>query len=162
MEPLSLGQVVTSTGGQLLGSPADPNGEIVRRVSTDSRWIRPGDLFVCLEGPRFDGHAFAREAVEDGAVAILAHRDVEVDVPAIRVEDTTVALGRLGRYVRDGALGSLVVGVTGTNGKTSTKDLTAAALEVAFTTVASERSYNNTIGVPRPIIQGRPLKPPNQ
>ncbi len=173
MEPLRLQAVAEVVRGTLAGMPAGgeageeavPAGgegaEPTRalRLSTDSRWIRPGDLFVCLEGPRFDGHTFAAEAIEEGAVAVMAHRAVPAGVPAVMVDDTLVALGRLGAHVRSVGLPALegrVIGVTGTNGKTSTKDLTAAALSARFTSASSERSYNNAIGVPLTLLGAAP------
>ncbi len=151
MEPLTLEAVAAATDGETRVTDGATVG-VARRVVTDSRWVRPGDLFVCLEGPNFDGHRFAADAVEDGAVAVLAHKPVPAGVPAVMVADTLAALGRLAKHVRGVHDRALVVGVTGTNGKTSTKDLTAAALESAFATVASERSYNNAIGLPLTLL----------
>jgi UDP-N-acetylmuramoyl-tripeptide--D-alanyl-D-alanine ligase len=129
---------------------------VVRRISTDSRSVQPGDLFVCLEGPRFDGHAFAARAIEAGAVAVLAHRQLPGAQPVVLVQDTRDALLALGRAARDRKpedAAPLVVGITGTNGKTSTKELVAAALGSGLPTVASRRSFNNEIGVPLTLLE---------
>ncbi len=147
-----LGEAAAATGGELRGGDGR---RLLRRVTTDSRDVRAGDLFVCLEGPRFDGHDFAAGALASGAAAVVSHRDL-VDIrPVIRVADTLAALGALGRHVREqlAAVGeALVVGVTGTNGKTTTKDLTAAALGARWPTVSSRRSFNNAIGVPLTLL----------
>jgi UDP-N-acetylmuramoyl-tripeptide--D-alanyl-D-alanine ligase len=153
LEPLKLSKIAGATRGRVHG------GEqrcIVRRICTDSRDVQSGDLFVCLEGPRFDGHAFAARALEQGAVAVLAHRQLPNSRPVVLVNDTRAALLALGRAARDRRpddVGPLVVGITGTNGKTSTKELVAAALRSSLPTVASRRSFNNEIGVPLTLLE---------
>lgn len=152
MDPLTLRQVAALTGGRRVGGEDDV---IVRRIETDSRKVRAGDLFVCLTGDRYDGHGFAAEAIARGASAALVNRDVGNLAPVVRVADTLVALGALGNAVRRAsraAADPLVVAITGTNGKTGTKDLTAGALGVARVTVSSKRSFNNAIGVPLTLL----------
>jgi len=133
----SLGEVV---GGDLLGDDVEIDG-----VSVDSRATAPGNLFVALRAER-DGHDFVADALDAGAVAVLVDRPVDAPA-ALVVPDTTAALMGLGSHARD-HLGSRVVGVTGSVGKTSTKDLAAAVLARCHPTWASARSYNNEIGVP--------------
>jgi len=145
-----LGEVAAAVRGELKGGD---RRRLVRRVTTDSRDVGAGDLFVCLEGPRFDGHDFAARALAAGAAAVLAHRDLPGVRPLVAVQDTLAALGALGRHVREQAADALVVGVTGTNGKTTTKELCAAALSARWPTVASRRSFNNNIGVPLTLLQ---------
>jgi UDP-N-acetylmuramoyl-tripeptide--D-alanyl-D-alanine ligase len=148
-----LGRVAAATRGVLHGGDGR---RVARRIATDSRDVHPGDLFVCLEGPRFDGHAFAARALASGAVAVLAHRQLPGVHPVILVHDTRdalLALGRAARERRPDDEGPLVVGITGTNGKTSTKDLVAAALRSRMPTVASRRSFNNAIGVPLTLLE---------
>ncbi|HZL99015.1 MAG TPA: Mur ligase family protein, partial [Planctomycetota bacterium] len=152
MEPLTLAEVAAATGATL----EDGDGRrLVRRVCTDSREVRAGDLFVCLEGPRHDGHEYAARALLSGAVAVLAHRPLRTLRPVLAVADTREALGALGRAVRCARGGDepLVIGITGTNGKTSTKELVAAALGSRLPTVASRRSFNNAIGVPLTLLE---------
>ncbi|MCB9897086.1 MAG: UDP-N-acetylmuramoyl-tripeptide--D-alanyl-D-alanine ligase [Planctomycetes bacterium] len=152
MDPLNLRQICALTAGQRVGGSDDL---LVRRIVTDTRGLRPGDLFVCLAGDRFDGHSFAAEAIAHGAVAALVNRDVGNLAPVVRVSDTLAALGLLGNAVRRAARVSAspsVVGITGTNGKTGTKELTAAALGASLMTVRSPRSYNNSIGVPLTLL----------
>ncbi len=152
MESLSLSEIALATGGALHGDPRHR----VLRVTTDSRDVRAGDLFVCLVGPRFDGHDYARAALAAGAAAVLASRALGDDgVASVMVSDTLQALGMLGRHVRERETGGrrpLVIGITGTNGKTTTKDLLAAALGSQWPVVASRRSFNNDIGVPLTLL----------
>lgn len=129
---------------------------LIRRVVTDSRQAGPGDLFVCLAGDRFDGHTFAADVMAAGAAAVLSEQDLPGVRPLLRVDDTITALGQLGAATRgpsgEGS-GPLVVGVTGTNGKTGTKDLIVAALGAGLKTVGSQSSYNNAIGVPLTLLE---------
>ena len=156
METLSLGSLCTLVGGRLVGG--DPETP-VRRVTTNSRMVAPGDLFVCLVGDRFDGHAYAEEAMAAGAAAVLVHENVGRITPAVAVDDTLAAIGRLGHAlrVRSRKQGDpLVVAITGTNGKTGTKDLAAAALAADRPTVASRHSFNNSVGVPITLLDLEP------
>jgi UDP-N-acetylmuramoyl-tripeptide--D-alanyl-D-alanine ligase len=115
-------------------------------VAIDSRQVVGGELFVPLVAER-DGHEFIPAAVDRGAGLVLTQRRVPDDVASIAVADTAAALLDVGRLARR-HLGSLVVGITGSVGKTSTKDLAAAALARGYRTAASERSFNNELGVP--------------
>jgi UDP-N-acetylmuramoyl-tripeptide--D-alanyl-D-alanine ligase len=128
---------------------------MVTRVCTDSRQAHPGDLFVALSGARFDGHDYLAEVAQKGAAAVLVRRDRYQAVPdgcaVITTDDTRHALGRLGAcYRRDFTLP--VVAVGGSNGKTTTKELLAAVLRQRFTTLRSEASFNNDIGVPVTLL----------
>jgi UDP-N-acetylmuramoyl-tripeptide--D-alanyl-D-alanine ligase len=125
-----------------------------RGVSTDTRQIVGGDLFVALLGERFDGHDFLTEAVGKGASGLLVskpERTTGLGIPVFAVPDTTVALGALGRFRRR-AWGKPLVAVTGTNGKTSTKDLTRAALGAVLDVHATTGNLNNRIGVPLTLL----------
>jgi UDP-N-acetylmuramoyl-tripeptide--D-alanyl-D-alanine ligase len=147
---LTLGEVAEATGGRLDGG-ADPAAPVSGQVTLDSRAAGPGDLFVALAGERVDGHDFAAGAVAAGAVAVLAARPV--GVPAVLVDDPVAALGRLAAAVRERLTGLTVVGITGSVGKTSTKDLIAAVLSVAGATVATQGSFNNEIGLPLTVLR---------
>ena len=154
MDPVTLGMAAEATRAHL--AARDP-GALITRVSTDSRDILPGDLFVCLEGPRHDAHAYAADALAAGAAAVMTHREVPGLQPQLVVHDTRDALGALGACIRRHVVAHdgtepLVVAITGTNGKTSTKDLTAAALGASMRTVSSRRSFNNEIGVPLTLL----------
>ena len=126
----------------------------IARVWTDTRTLRPGDLFVALAGERFDAHAFVRPAVEAGAVAVVVSKldgSEDIDVPVFAVRDTRAALGALGTYRRR-AWGGRVVAVVGTNGKTSTKELLRAALGAEMRVHATHGNLNNLIGVPQTLL----------
>ncbi|HET9730997.1 MAG TPA: UDP-N-acetylmuramoyl-tripeptide--D-alanyl-D-alanine ligase [Gemmatimonadaceae bacterium] len=126
------------------------------RVWTDTRTIERGDLFVALIGERFDAHEFLADAVARGAAGVVVSRaDAArgLGVPVFHVRDTLVALGALGRYRRRAwGAGRTVVGVVGTNGKTSTKELIRAALGGVFTVHATRGNLNNLIGVPLTLL----------
>jgi UDP-N-acetylmuramoyl-tripeptide--D-alanyl-D-alanine ligase len=140
--------VARAVGGELVGSNAHLSG-----VSFDSRTILPGQLFVPIIDQR-DGHEFIVDALKRGAGAYLTSREPQGRT-AIRVSETVAALLALGAWGRakfDQNLGQRVIGVTGSVGKTSTKDLVASALSVAFKTHANERSFNNDFGLPTTIL----------
>jgi UDP-N-acetylmuramoyl-tripeptide--D-alanyl-D-alanine ligase len=137
------------------GSAAGPTWDSVRGVVTDSRAIQRGDLFVALRGERFDGHEFAARAVDAGAAAVMVERGTSLPdhVSAVEVDDTLLALGDLARAHRDAWNGE-VIAITGSVGKTTTKDLTAAALQSAGRQVLKTTgNLNNRIGVPMTLFQ---------
>ena len=144
MIALSLAEIAAVVGGQTHDIP-DPSVEVTGAVVRDSREVEPGSLFVAFAGERVDGHDFAHAVVEAGAVAVLASRPV--GVPAIVVEDVQTALGALARHVVR-RLGATLVALTGSAGKTSTKDLIAQVLQRAAPTVWTPGSLNNEIGLP--------------
>jgi UDP-N-acetylmuramoyl-tripeptide--D-alanyl-D-alanine ligase len=153
MEARSLRFVAEASAGELLsGSPE----ELVRRVCTDSRLVRSGDVFFAVPGERFDGHEFIEEAAQKGAAAIVGERGrlpaSLSDCAVIAVEDTRKALGRLAAEYRKG-FDLPVVAVAGSNGKTTTKELLASVLRQKFTTLSSEASFNNDIGVPMTLLR---------
>lgn len=145
MIALSLAEIAVAVGGRLTAE-ADPARVVTGPVLADSRSVQPGALFVALPGERADGHDFAAPAVAAGAVAVLAGR--EVGVPAVVVDDPLAALGRLARAVVDRLPGLTVVGLTGSSGKTTAKDLLAALLTRLGPTVAPKGSFNNELGLP--------------
>lgn len=153
MEPRSLTFVAEACGGRFVRGRPDA---LVRRVSTDSRTVQPGDLFVAIAGERFDGHAFLNDAAAKGAAGLLVEAAKlpaqELAATVVAVDDTRSALGRLAaRYRRDFKLPVIAVG--GSNGKTTTKDLIASALGRRFVTLKSEASFNNDIGVPLTLLK---------
>ena len=150
MITLSLAEIAEVVGGRLTGG-ALPETVVSSAVRTDSRVIGPGDLFVAIVGESHDGHAFASSAVSSGAVAVLASH--ELDLPCVVVADTIAALGRLARGVLDRVDGLVVVGVTGSSGKTSTKDLMAQVLPAFGPTIAPAGNLNNEIGLPLTALQ---------
>ncbi|MFJ5830283.1 UDP-N-acetylmuramoyl-tripeptide--D-alanyl-D-alanine ligase [Streptomyces sp. NPDC093089] len=144
MIALSLAEVAAIVGGQAHDIP-DPDARITGPVVIDSREVRAGSLFVAFAGEHVDGHDYAERAVEAGAAAVLAARPV--GVPAIVVDDVQAALGTLARTVVE-RLGADVVALTGSAGKTSTKDLIAQVLDRHAPTVWTPGSLNNEIGLP--------------
>lgn len=124
------------------------------RVWTDTRSLQPGDLFVALAGEQFDAHDFLADAVRGGVAAVVVSRAEAakgLGVPAFVVRDTRAAFGALGRYRRR-AWNGPVVGVVGTNGKTSTKELIRAALDSRLEVHATHLNLNNLIGVPQTLL----------
>ncbi len=150
MKPLTLQQVAGMAGGRLLHGAPDAT---VTAVSTDTRTIPPGSLFVALVGERFDAHAFLGTAASQGATAALVSRAVEdVNLPQILVDDTLAGLQRLAAAYRDTFSGFLAVGITGSNGKTSTKDFVHAVFRQRFAVNATKGNLNNHIGLPLTVL----------
>ncbi len=148
MIPLSLAQLARITGGQLDGDPAIMvSGEVV----IDSRRAGAGGLFAAVAGERSDGHDFAVAAVAAGAAAVLATRPVPV--PSVLVPDVPAALGALARFVVDSLPGVRIAGITGSSGKTSTKDLAAQLVERLGPTIAPAGSFNNEFGHPLTVLR---------
>ncbi|MEU0125828.1 UDP-N-acetylmuramoyl-tripeptide--D-alanyl-D-alanine ligase [Streptomyces albidoflavus] len=144
MIALSLAEISSIVGGQPADIP-DLDAQVTGPVVIDSRLAAPGSLFAAFAGERADGHDYAATAVETGAVAVLATRPV--GVPALVVDDVERALGALARAVVE-RLGTTVVALTGSAGKTSTKDLVAQLLTRVAPTVWTPGSLNNEIGLP--------------
>jgi UDP-N-acetylmuramoyl-tripeptide--D-alanyl-D-alanine ligase len=118
-----------------------------RGVSTDTRSLQPGELFIALQGPNFDGAKFVRQAEERKAAGAIVQRPVETDLPTIVVDDTLAALGVLAASWRR-QMPATVVGITGSNGKTTLKELLASCLSISDPTLATHGNLNNEIGVP--------------
>nr|WP_294509738.1 UDP-N-acetylmuramoyl-tripeptide--D-alanyl-D-alanine ligase [uncultured Rhodopila sp.] len=134
-------ELAEATGG-VLSAPFAANG-----VSIDTRTLQPGDLFVALLGDGRDGHAFVADALAKGAAGAMVHADVSPAAPTLRVDDTLAALARLGGFARARFSGRLV-GITGSVGKTTTKEMLRAALSAFGPTHAAAASYNNHWGLP--------------
>ncbi len=150
MKPLDFQTLSTFANGQLA---AVATGH-VSRIVTDSRKVAPGDLFVALKGEKFDAHDFLPQVVASGASACLVQRGRGIQAPAcamIEVEDTLVGLQDLARAYRS-LLQPKIIGLTGSNGKTSTKDLTATVMSCKFKTRATQGNLNNHIGVPLTLL----------
>ena len=154
LNPLTLDEIAEVTGGAVVDGPnmvGASGEESVLSVSTDTRTISPGALFVALKGENFNGHDYVGAAETRGASALLVERTVETGLPYLVVPNTTHALGDIARLVRDGFDGP-VIGVTGSVGKTTTKELLALVLAPAFNVQKSEANFNNEIGVPQTIF----------
>ncbi len=126
-------------------------------VSTDSRTISPGELFFALQGPNFDGHSFVKKALKKGGVAAVVCRHwwqeegKEISAPLLVVEDTLRALGELANSYRR-RFSPTILAITGTNGKTTTKEMVAHLFSHQYPTLRSERSFNNFIGLPLTLL----------
>ena len=147
MRELTAGALAALAGARLLG---DPDVMVGPDVVIDSRAVTPGAVFVALQGERVDGHDFAATAVAAGAGAVLVSSELDLDVPQLVVDDTLAGLATLATALVAEALpgGLVTIGITGSSGKTSTKDLLAQVLADVGPTVAPIGSFNNEIGVP--------------
>lgn len=149
---LSIEEIVQATGGRLL-SPG--RARHVNGVSINSKTVRRGNCFIAIRGERHDGHRFASEAVHKGAVAVIVSREV-TNVPStigvILVKDTTAAFGELARHYRL-KFKVTVIAITGSAGKTTTKNLMAAVLAKRYRVLKNEGTQNNHIGVPLTLLK---------
>ena len=148
MEDLSIKEVISITEGVAVNY----NDNIVfTGVSTDSRNIKKGDLFIALLGSNFDGNEFVNAAYEKGAAAALVSRKVEGNCPQIVVKDTMVAMQEIAKFYRQ-KFDIPVIGVTGSTGKTSTKEMIYSVLSQRYRVHKTEKNYNNEIGLPRTMF----------
>jgi UDP-N-acetylmuramoyl-tripeptide--D-alanyl-D-alanine ligase len=137
-----------------IGDVTDEMDREVLCVQTDSRLVRPGDLFFCIAGKNMDGHRFAAEAVSKGACAVVAHTplpEIASSTPVLLVRDTIDALGRLGMYWRSQTRAT-VIGITGSAGKTTIKEMLASLLVREGTTAKNYKNWNNQLGLPLSIL----------
>lgn len=139
------------------GSPAGGGGILFPHISTDTRTLQPGDLFVALVGTESDGHQFIPHALRAGAAGLIVSQPVvaSLDTPVLRVPDTEVAYGLLARHWRD-RFDIPVIGVTGSVGKTTVKEMLAAALTPLGSVLKTAASQNNETGVPKALLQLTP------
>lgn len=147
MIPFTLAEVAEAVGGDLQGEP----DTIIAGVTLDSRSVQPGDLFVALPGERVDGHDFIDTAISAGAGAVLGQH--LGGAPGVIVADSTAALGRLATAVLARLDQLTTVALTGSSGKTSTKDLLSQVLADAGATIAPPGSFNNELGLPLTVLQ---------
>jgi UDP-N-acetylmuramoyl-tripeptide--D-alanyl-D-alanine ligase len=149
MDPLPLSTIAELCGGQL----SDDGSAMVSRISKDTRSIEPGDLYLALRGENFDGNEFVAAAADKGAAAAIVDGEVSAaaGLPLIRVADSLVALQKLAAAWRD-RLSLRVVGITGSSGKTSTKEFTAAVLAARFRVNKTLGNLNNHFGLPLTIL----------
>ena len=155
------GEILSATGGRLLrGGKSDRFGEVV----TDSSKVKRGSVFVALKGERLDGHRFVRDAVRQGASCVVVHRELHRSAygaaTVVKVRDTLRALGDLAHYRRE-VYGPKVLAITGSNGKTTTKEMLAAILEETYVNQKSlrgkllktEGNFNNLVGLPLTLLR---------
>ncbi|MRR37634.1 UDP-N-acetylmuramoyl-tripeptide--D-alanyl-D-alanine ligase, partial [bacterium] len=147
---LTAEEIAQATQGALIsGSPET----CFTGISTDSRTVKNGDLFIALGGENFDGHVFISEAMAKGASgAVIMKEGFRGKGTVIAVEDTLSALGDIASFVRD-RFNPVVVGVTGSTGKTTVKELCASILSLDGACLKTEKNYNNLIGVPLSLLE---------
>ncbi|AGH43024.1 UDP-N-acetylmuramoyl-tripeptide--D-alanyl-D-alanine ligase [Paraglaciecola psychrophila] len=150
MIPVSLSWVAEQVNGQLIAQ--HKQDLIIKGVSTDTRSILPTDLFLALQGPNFDGHKFVKQAEDKGAVGLILSRKVETRLPYILVADTTIALGLLGAAVK-AKVAPKTVGITGSSGKTTVREMVAAILSHRGKVLATKGNLNNDLGVPMTLLR---------
>jgi UDP-N-acetylmuramoyl-tripeptide--D-alanyl-D-alanine ligase len=145
---MMLQEIAKIVKGKLLLDELDTK---VSEISTDSRTVKPGDLFFALTGENFDGHNFVNDAFSKGAVGAIVSKSIKSKKPLIKVKNTAHALGEIARAHRKKFDVPIVV-VSGSNGKTTTKDMLAKILARKFNTLKAEKSFNNHVGVPLTLL----------
>ncbi len=150
MIPLSLEVLCQHLGAQRVG-----NDVVIETLSSDSRKIGSSTLFVALKGERFDGHDFAATAIENGAAALMVERELAFDIPQLIVEDCQKVMGLIGAYVRD-QINPICIALTGSNGKTSVKEMIATILSAKHQVLYTAGNFNNEIGVPLTLLRLTP------
>lgn len=147
MESIKLYEIVEAVSGSF-GYNADID---VKHISTDTRTIKEGSVFVCIKGERFDGHDFAQKAVENGAVAVVSERPIQ-NVKCIIVDSSFKALGSIAKYYRSKFKDLKLVAVTGSVGKTSTKEMIYLVMSKKYKTLKTQGNLNNEIGLPATLF----------
>ena len=154
MEPMTIQELADATGATLLGEGIAPD-QTITGVETDSRAVHPGDLFVALPGEKTDGHKFIPGALEAGAVACLTQQAPEKPLPGkcyLLVEDTMAAIGQAAKAYK-AKFPIPVIGITGSVGKTTTKDMVAAVLEQKYQVLKTEGNFNDELGLPLTLFR---------
>ncbi len=146
---MNLLTAASAVDGHVVGDDA-----VFEQVVIDTRDLHGGELFIALQGEHFDGQDFAQDAKRSGAVAVMANRQLEVDLPTLVVADTTRSLGQLAAYWRQ-QFEIPVIGVTGSNGKTTVREMIARILESDGPTLAAKGNFNNHIGLPLTLLKLR-------
>ncbi|GHE95173.1 UDP-N-acetylmuramoyl-tripeptide--D-alanyl-D-alanine ligase [Thalassotalea profundi] len=147
MITLRLSEIAQALDGQLIGEDIT-----VEQVNTDSRSLVANELFLALKGANFDGHRFIDQVIDKGCSALIVDHQCDVIVPQIIVADTHKALGKFGAFVRE-KVSPKVVGITGSSGKTTVKEMVAAILSRLGNVLATQGNFNNEIGVPLTLLR---------
>ncbi len=150
MHKLSCREILEATGGKLISGD---DSKFFLHISTDSRKIAAGDLFIPIVGEKFDGHVFINSALEQGAVGAITQKEIQIssDKTLILVDDTLKALQKIASYYRE-RFSIPFVGITGSVGKTSTKDMIASVLDQKYRVLKTQGNFNNEIGLPLTIF----------
>ncbi len=148
----TLSQVLLATGGRFVSGRPDA---AFRAISTDTRTLEPGDLFIALSGDRFDGEDFVKEAVKKGAAGLIVSEQLllDVPVPVVQVIDTMQALGDLAAYRRAAMHNLQLIAITGSSGKTTVKEMCAAILKEEYNVLKTDGNFNNLIGMPLTLLR---------
>ena len=155
MKPFTLREALEAMEGRYFGDPARL-GDAVTLVTSDSRQVVGGALFIALKGARVDGHSFMKACLEKGAAACVTERvPADGETPAILVDSTVAATGRLAAWYRSG-FSIPVIGITGSVGKTTTKEMISAVLAERYRTHKTQKNLNNELGVPWTLLQMEP------
>lgn len=149
MKPITLGQIADAVGGKLMGGSPQ---RLITNITTDSRQAGEGTFFVPLKGERFDGHDFVCTALEQGAVCAFSEKEIAGANCLILVEDTRLAFGKLAAWYRS-LFKIPFIAITGSVGKTSTKDMITAVLSQKYNVMKTQGNFNNDIGVPITLFQ---------
>ena len=154
MITVSLAWIAQQVNGELLNvSSADAAAQvIIKNVSTDTRDIKPDDLFIALVGPKFNAHDYLNTAAQKGAAAVIVSQKTNTHLPAIMVSNTTIALGLLGSAVKQ-KVSPKTVGITGSSGKTTVKEMVYSILSQRGKVLATKGNFNNDIGVPLTLLR---------
>lgn len=152
-----LSELCKILSSNLLRTSSSELKSLVNGFTTDTRSLKPGEIFIALSGENFDGHNFVTQAIEQGAIAIIVSRQLELasDVSQFIVQDTLKAYQQIAQWWRD-RLEIPIIGITGSVGKTSTKELVAAVLKTQGKVLKTEANFNNEIGVPKTLLQITP------
>ncbi len=149
MIPLSLHDIAQAVAGEIINTD---DTLIVGEINTDSRSLVTGELFIALKGPNFDGHCFIEQVIKQGCCAVIVDHPQAITIPQIVVKDTRLALGKLAAYVKE-KVAPKTVGITGSSGKTTVKEMTAAILSRLGNVLATQGNFNNDIGVPLTLLR---------
>ena len=145
----TISDILKATGGKLISGDGTGN---ITQINTDTRVIKEGMLFVALIGDSFDGNNYVQQAVNAGAIGCVVSKEVTADTNLILVPDTTIALGQIAKYHKE-RFDVPFVGVTGSVGKTTTKDMISCALSAKFNVLKTEKNFNNHIGLPLTLLR---------
>ncbi|MEW6097311.1 MAG: UDP-N-acetylmuramoyl-tripeptide--D-alanyl-D-alanine ligase [bacterium] len=155
MEPIKIDEILQAIEGELLQGDKD---KWIAKISTDSRQITQGDLFIALKGDRFDGHDFVEEVIKKEAGALVISKDIQpvtsyqLPITIIKVRDTLIALGKIAAYYRQ-KFEIPIVAITGSNGKTTTKEMAWQLISQKLNTLKCKGSFNNAIGLPLTLLE---------
>ena len=155
MIDVSLEQVCQALNGELIESTEAGKATMIHSVSTDTRTVQSGALFVALVGERFDAHDFCHQAVEAQASALLVERKLDLNITQVVVEDTKLALGQLSAWVH-AQCEVPTMAITGSCGKTTVKEMVASILQQRGKVLFTAGNFNNDIGVPLTLLRSEP------